>query len=196
MKYNWKIIVALLVVVGISFWGVDSIRARSYSGKDIDFSIGTGAVTVTNPTDSSIPVQLTGTGSKSFSLFDSTMDVTGSSTRAVSGGRTTQSFEFELPVGVSTFSVARGKDIQFVASADESIDATVQPLSQQDAQTTGIIVVIIIAGALFYISRSTDHALIKRLRNGNVQPKSKPAVEIASGGQGKNLRSLNDNRSN
>jgi preprotein translocase subunit SecE len=194
MKFNWKILVALVVVVGISFWGVDSIRARSYSGKDVDFSIGSGAVTVTNPTDSTIPVQLTGTGSRSFSLFESTMDVTGSSTRDGSGSRSTQLFEFELPVGVSTFSVARGKDVRFIASADQSIDATVQPLSQQDTQTTGIIVVIIIAGALFFISRSTDHALIKRLRNGNVQPTTKPAVAVASGGQGENLRSFGDNR--
>ena len=195
MKFNWKILVAVVIAVGISFWGLESIRARSYSGTELNFNIGSGAVTVTNPTDSTVPVLLTGTGSGSFSIVNTTMDITGSSIREGNGNRATQSYEFALPVGESEFSIARGKDITFIASANQSLDATVQPLNAQETQSTLIMIVVVVAGALFYISRTTDHAWLKRLRKVDFNDQNTQPV-VVSGGQGQNLRAYGDNRAN
>ena len=51
MKFNWKILVALVVMVGVIFWGVDSLRTRYYNGTDLSFGVGSGPITVTNPSD-------------------------------------------------------------------------------------------------------------------------------------------------
>lgn len=194
MKINWKILVAMVVIAGILLWGVNSLASQSYSGKTLNFSVGSGSVTITNPSDESVAVQLTGTGSRSFSVVETTLDITGSSKR---DGKT-QSLEFELPSGISEFSVARGKGVNFISSSDTSLKATVQPLSAGDVQSTLIVVIVVILGALFFISRTTDHLLIKTLRSriSGSTDDTQPEEKIMSGGQGANLRAFGDNRSN
>lgn len=192
MKFNRKIVIAIVVIIGIVFWGVSSLTSQSYSGKTLNFDIGSGSVTVTNPSDESVAVQLVGTGSRSFSIVNSTFDTTGSSTREGS----TQLFEFELPTGVSEFSIARGKNITFVSDTDTSLRAIVQPLNADETQTTLIVVAIVILGALYFISQTTEHQWIKTLRNrisgstDDIEPEEKAL------GQGVNLRSFGDNRTN
>ena len=164
MRFNWKILAALVVLVGVTFWGVDSLRTRSYSGTDLNFDVGSGPVTVTNPSDQAIPVQLVGTGTRSFAVSSSIDGVAGSSTREGSGRNTTQLFEFELPPGVSEINVVRGTAVNFVASADTSLAASVQPVNAEEAKSTLILAAIVIMGALFYISRATGHRWINLIR--------------------------------
>ena len=56
MKFNWRVLIAFVVLVGAIFWGVDSVRTRSYSGTDLSFGIGSGPVSVTNSSDAAVPV--------------------------------------------------------------------------------------------------------------------------------------------
>lgn len=197
MKFNWKIAVAIVVILGVGFWGFDSLRARSYSGEDISFPVGSGTVTLTNSTDAAIPVQLVGSGVRAFSLINATMDVTGSSTRDGNGSRATQTFEFELPSGVSEFAIARGKDVTLTASATKTLEATVQPLSAGDSQTTLIITVIVVLVALFYISHTTGHTWLARFRS-TAQSKqiTEPVATTSGASQGNNMQSFGDNRAN
>ena len=160
MKINRKIVVAIVVIVGALLWGLTSINSQSFSGQKLNFDVGSGPVTVTNPSDESVAVELVGTGSRSFSLVNTTLDITGTSKRQGSG----QLFEFELPSGVSEFSVARGNGISFATSSDTSLGAIVQPLSADDIQSTLIFVVVVILGALYFISRTTEHQWITDLR--------------------------------
>lgn len=164
MKFNWKVLVAFVVLLGVSFWGIDSLRTRAYSGTNLNFDVGSGPVTMMNPSDAALPVQLTGTGTRSFSVTSATQGVSGSSTRQGSGRNTTQLFEFDLPPGVSEFTVTRGSEVMFAGSADTPLEATVQPLNAANSQTTLIVTVIVILGALFYLSRATEHRWISRLR--------------------------------
>ncbi|HEX2620825.1 MAG TPA: hypothetical protein VHL11_11775, partial [Phototrophicaceae bacterium] len=60
MKLNLntlKVLLALVIIIGALFWSGDSIRNRSYVGTDLNFPVGQGVVTVTNPSTESIPVQ-------------------------------------------------------------------------------------------------------------------------------------------
>ena len=182
MKFNWKILAALVVLVGVTFWGVDSLRTRSYSGTDLNFDVGSGPVTVTNPSDQAIPVQLVGTGTRSFAVSSSIDGVAGSSTREGSGRNTTQLFEFELPPGVSEINVVRGTAVNFVASADTSFAASVQPVNAEEAKSTLILAAIVIIGALFYISKATSHRWVNLIRREKAAVQAvQPAVVEATG---------------
>ena len=121
MKINWKVLVALALMVGVIAWTVNSIRSTSYSGANLSFSTGTGTVTMTNPSSESIPVRLTAASNRFFSVSSTIDGVPRSSTR----GDGASLIEFELPPGVSEFTVVRGSDVTFTAETDTNLEATV-----------------------------------------------------------------------
>ena len=165
MKFNWKVLIALIVLIGAIFWGVDSVRTRSYSGTNLNVGIGSGPMTVTNSTDTSTPVQFVSTGSRPFSVSSTSAGALGSSTRQGTGRTTSQLFEYELPPGITEFSVvARGSNVSFVTDTLSDLDVTVQPLIENDARTTMIVAAIVILGTLFYVSNTTGHRWIRRFR--------------------------------
>lgn len=95
MKLNWKtlkVVLVFVVVVGVAFWAVDSVRSRSYSGSDLSFDTAGGTITVTNPSDEPVAAQFIGTGSRSFRVSSTIEGVSGSSTRVESGSNRTHQF--------------------------------------------------------------------------------------------------------
>jgi hypothetical protein len=164
MKLNWKVVVALVVIIGTTFWAVESVRSRSYSGTHLNFGIGSGPVTLTNPSNEPVPVQLVGTGARSFAI-SSTMDgISGSSTRQGTGRDTTQLFEFQAPPGVSEFTVARGTNVSLVANTATNLEAVVQSSTASESRTIIIVAAVVVLGALFYISHINGHRWISASR--------------------------------
>jgi hypothetical protein len=164
MKINWKILVASVVIVVAIFWAASSVRSSSYSGTNLDFAIGSGALTLTNPSNTPVDSQFVSTGSRSFTVSSNIEGVSGSSTRQSSGSKVTQLFEFSLPPGVSVLTVTRGTGVSFAGNTTTSLKATMEPLSQGEASTTIGVALIVVVVALFYISRSTGHRWISMLR--------------------------------
>jgi hypothetical protein len=164
MKLNWKVVLALVVIAVTLFWAVDAVRSRSYSGNNLNFGVGSGLVTLTNPSSESIPVQLVGTGTRSFSVSSAEEGISGSSTRQGAGRNTTQLFEFQVPPGVSEFTVARGTNVSLVADTATNLEATVQPSTASEARTTIIVAAFVVLGALFYISHLNGHRWISASR--------------------------------
>ena len=164
MKLNRKILISIVVLIGAIVWAASSLLTRSYSGTELDFGVGSGPITVTNPSDSALPVELISTRPGTFIVKSSIEEISGRSTTQGSGRNTTQSFEFDLPSGVSEFTVLRSGDVNFVASTDIALEATVQPLSAEDSQSTLLVAVIAILGSLFYLSRSNGHRWISASR--------------------------------
>ena len=196
MKFNWKVAVALVLVVATLYWVMDSFRTRSYSGDNLNFSVASGPVTVTNLSDKPIPVQIVGTGARAFAVASAVEGVAGSSTRQGTGTGATQLYEFVLPPGVTEFTVTRGTDVKFVANADTNLEATVQPINANDSRTTLIAAIAVILGSLFYISSVTGHRWMNMLRRkGDAVQVPTPIVETADGGQGRIARPYGDNRS-
>lgn len=195
MKFNWKIIVAVIVIGFAIFWGLSSSSTQSHNGTNLEFAIGGGSVTITNPSNDTLAVQLVGSGTRSFSVIDSSIETTGSSTRDGNGSSATQTYELEIPSGESQFSIARGKDVNFIATNTDAIQAIVQPLSAGESQTTLIAVTIIILASLFFISRTLEHLWLKQLmKKGQADP-VETVAETKSSSQGNNLKSFGDNRS-
>lgn len=199
MKINWRVLIAAVVAVAAIFWAVDSVRARSYSGNNLNFVVGRGPVTVTNPSDQPVAGQLVGKGSRSFSVTSSMEDLSGSSTRQGTGSNSPQVFGFELPPGVSEFTVVRGTtttpDVNFVADTGTQMAVVAQPQNANDTRTTLIVAAVVMLAALFYMSRSTGHRWISALRGkkAHVQD-SEPFVQSAAAAQGSPIRAFGDNR--
>jgi hypothetical protein len=197
MKIKWKALVALAVIALALFWAVDTVRSRYYSGTDLNFGIGSGTVTLTNPSDEAVPVQLVGTGTRAFTV-SSTMDgVSGSSTRQGTGRNTTQLFEFQVPSGVSEFTVARGTTVSLVANTATNLEAMVQPSTESESRTVIIVAAVVVLGALFYISRMYSHRWFGPMRRrADAKEAAKVLAEQAAAehGQGHAMRAYGDNR--
>jgi preprotein translocase subunit SecE len=193
MKLNWttfKVALAFVVIIGAIFWAANSVRPLSYSGTNLTFGVGSGAVSVTNPSSETVLVQLV--APRPFAVSSTIDDASGSSARQTGVTPSTQLFEFGLPPGTSEFALTRGTDVNFVANVDTNLEATVQQKGANEARTTIIVAVIVALGALFYASHATEHSLIRTLRGkdnstGDTQP-------TPAGGQGSAPRSYGDSR--
>ena len=194
MKFNWKVTLALVLIVASIVLAVNSIRSLSYSGKNLTFAVGSGPVSITNSSDASIPVQFVGAGSRSFVVQSTTNDVTGSSTREGSGSTATQVFGFDLPIGGSEFTITRGTGVNFVANTDTRLVAVVQPASATQSNTTTIAVVIFIMIALYYISRTTEHQWMTLFRGSDKVLSNAMPDRTINLGQGNDMKSFGDNR--
>jgi preprotein translocase subunit SecE len=204
MKLNWnafKIVLAFVVIVGVIFWAIDSIRSRSYSGVNISFDTADGLITVTNPSEEPAAAQFIDSGSRTFRVSSTIEGVSGSSTRVGTGSTRTHQFEFELPPGTSEFTVSGGTDVRFVADTATELQATVDPMSSESRRTTLIAAAVVVFGALFYASNVTRHQWIKSLRHSVLgsrpdtsKQNTEPTAVVMDGGQGRAARSYGDNR--
>jgi len=204
MKLNWntlKVVLAFVVIIGVIFWAVDSVRSRSYSGTDLSFGTGGGTITITNLSDDAAAAQFISSGSRTFRVSSSIEEVSGASTRVGTGSTRTYQFDFELPSGTSDFTISGGSDVRFMADTDAELQATVNPMSSESRRTTLIAAVVVVFGALFYASNATGHQWISSLRH-KVLPShpdtSKQDTETTpvdmDGGQGRAARPYGDNR--
>ena len=167
MKLNGKtvkIVFAFVIIFATIVWALGSLLSSSYSRSNLSFGVGNGPVTVTNSSDASIPVQLVGSGSRTFTVSSTIEGVSGSSTRQGTGSSSTNTFDFELPPGISEFTIVRGTDVRFVADTATRLRATVNPLSADSFRTTIIVAIVLVLGSLFYASRATGHGWMHALR--------------------------------
>jgi hypothetical protein len=164
MKSNWKVMIALAVLVGAVLWGFNSLRGYSYSGTDLNIAVGSGPITVINPSEAAVSVSLVSTSPGTITVASRTEGVAGRSATQGSGRNTGQLYEFELPPGESTFTVTRGANVNLVAMTDTGLQITVQPLDGSGSQTTLLVSVIAILASLFYLSRLNGHRWISAAR--------------------------------
>jgi hypothetical protein len=194
MRINWKVLLALVLIVGVSYLAVNSIFPRSYSGSALNFAIGSGTVTVTNPSTESIPAQLVG-NSGSYRVSSAIEGLSESPTRERTATSAIYLLEFELPPGETEFSLTRGTNVSFVTTTETQLEATVLPASVSSARTTVVVAAVVVLGSLFYISRAMGHPWIHMLR----RPKTSrtnliPVAEGAVAGPGQGYRPYGDNR--
>jgi hypothetical protein len=191
MKINPKVAIALVLIVAALFVTVNTIRARTYSGANLAFEVGSGSVTLTNSSDAPVLVQLLGTGSATFVVTSATEGVAGSSIKQTSSP-TSQLFEFGLPPGDTTFTVAKGKNLKFSTTDATRLQATVQPISSDDVRSTILLGVAVIAGALFYLSNTTQHRLVRKWIGREIPVPLVPVVAAAASNIGNDGRAYSN----
>lgn len=195
MKINWRIAIALVVMVAATLWVVDSVRTRYYSGDNLTFEVGRGLVTVTNPADEPAAVQLTGTGARTFTVASESEGVAGTSVKQGTGRDTTQLFDFTIPSGVSSFTVVRGTGVNFVANTDARFTASVEPLNGGDAQTIYLVGGVVLLGAAFFIYRTirSDKLNAKRKQDYDDRTANRiTAAQTADSTRGRDGRAYSD----
>jgi preprotein translocase subunit SecE len=196
MKLNgktFKVVFAFVIVIVALFWAVDSVRSRSYTGTNLKFGVGNGTVTMTNPAKEAVLVQLVDPGSRPFSVSSTIEGVTGSSIRQKNdNNKNIQLFEFELPPGVSEFTVLRGTNVGFASDASTQLEAIVQPLSEGEVRSTVLVAMVIVLGTFFYLSRATGHRWINTLR-GKETPVQEPKGSLSTL-KSNPIRAFGDNR--
>ncbi len=154
-----KVIIAVVVVLGVSLWVFNTIRPRTYEGVNLEFPINEGIVQVTNTLDA-LQVQLVSLSSQTFRVSSSSDDISGSSFRQDSDEGRTQIFEFVLPSGMSEFTVSGNTNVIFEANTVTNLDATVYPLSNEAMRIRIIGLLVLTLVMLFYISHLYDHLWI------------------------------------
>lgn len=201
MKINWILIktaAAVVVALAAVFWAAGLLAPQTYSGANITFVVRSGPVAVTNPSTENVTAQLVTTGGRAFSVSSTTEGITGTSTRTGTGSSSTQLFEFQLPPGLSEFTVTNGttatRDVNFVASPDTRLDVVVQMQNAGESRLTLIVALVVIAIALFYISQVNEHRWLRTILRTPVAPVIAPIPVASDAGQGPTIRSYGDNR--
>ena len=194
MKVKRQALIVLVLMVAISIWVVNLVRPRTYSGDQLSFEVGSGTVTIDNPSSEAIPVQLNGAGSRSYTVSSTIDEVSGRSTREGSGRNATQLFAFELPSGSSAFTIERGTAVTFTADTEMRLTATVRPLSAGTTRNTLLTLIVAVAGSLYYISSTMQHRWIAGLR-GEIPPQTQPvpAGKSDASTHGQPMKSFGDN---
>lgn len=196
MNFSWKlakIIFASLLIVAALYGAVTALRSSSYSGTSVNFNVGHGVVSLTNPSAEAVAVQILATGTRVFRVTSENADIAGASSPVGTGAARSQLYEFLLPAGSSAFAVTGGTNPNFVANTAVAIQATVESMSETEARAVMIVASLLILGALFYISRTMEHRWISILRG---QAAAVPVVAVAAveSAQGNAARSYGDNR--
>lgn len=171
MKLNWKVLAAVAVIAAAIIWAATTVPGRSYNGTDLDFSVGSGLIKVTNPSDSPVPVALASSNPGTFSVFSDTEGIAGRSSSQGSGRSANQLYEFTVPPGESEFTVVRGSDIRFVSNTETSLDIDIQPLNPTDTRNRLLIAGLIVAVTLFYLSYANGHRWMSAARRQKARDK-------------------------
>jgi hypothetical protein len=160
-----RFILALALIVLVSFWAFNQIRERSYSGSKIAFEIGNGSVVVNNRGQEAVPVQMRALGRlATFRVASPEINLAETSKRQTIGSAAYQVVAFELPPGQTAVEVVRGSDVMFVSSSSQRIDAVVTPLNASSSRTTVIFSGLVVLAALYYMSRLVNHQWIDTMR--------------------------------
>lgn len=161
-----KVIVAVVIIIGASFWVISTIRPQYYEGTNLNFPISEGSVEVTNPSEV-LSVQLISSSSRTFRVSSASEEISGTSTRQDSDSGAAQIFEFILPSGTSEFTVSANTGIRFASNTVTNLQAKVNPLSADATRIRILALVVLVVAMLFYISHLYDHLWVSAARRQN-----------------------------
>lgn len=195
MKINWKVLVAAALIVLVSLWAFDSLRPRFYTDTELNVPLGRGMVTLSNPSEQPLSVQLTGTGSRMFTIVSDDATLHGTSTRQGSGRSVTQLHTLTLPTGVSRFSIVNGSEVRLLANSLNPLEVEIQSTTGSEGTVVVLVTAVVFVSAAFYIFRATGHHLSNPLRRQPVTTPPKPNMFTpVESGQSRPMRAYGDNR--
>ena len=166
MKTKIQVAVAVVVIVGVAYWAYTSVRSLTYRGASIMFPVGSGHVVVRNTGEEAIPIEMRAEGRTTiFRVASVELGLSESAKREGSGRDIYYAVKFDLPPGQARIDVTRGSGVHLISRAETPIEATVTPVSSGTMRWILILSGAVIAYALYYISRVTQHSWLAALRN-------------------------------
>jgi hypothetical protein len=155
---------ALMAIIGVSYWAFDTLRQRTFTGENLAFEVGTGHVLISNPGDEPVPIEMRSAGQTPFRIKSAALGLHESSALQGTGSDIYHVLTFELPPGRNTIYVTSGSGVWFISSATIPLQATVTPLRMEDVQLTIMFAGAVILIALYCISNTMQHRWIELLR--------------------------------
>jgi len=173
MKINFRAVIGLVLIAVVVYVVATSIMSTSASGTELTLDSSSGYVTVLNSNDTPVAARLTARSAFRVTVSgDEPTELV--SAREGSGRNVVQAIEAELPPGDVVLTITRGSDVTFQLTSEENIQATAVPRNENDTRTMLIIGAVIILGLLFYVSNTTNHALLRQLRSGRRPAAAEP----------------------
>ncbi len=195
MKFDMnmvKILGMIVIMVGAVAGAINTLGSDSYSGANLTFPTAGSSITVVNPSDAGIAAQLLSTGARSFRVTSTADGIAGSSASEGTGTARVNTRDIVLPPGDTTFIVTGGSGVAFTAVTETILTATIQRVSEGTARVVMLGAIAIVLFGLYYISGTTNHALVKRLM-GRTTPLPVVAAAGSDASQGTTLRGYGDN---
>jgi len=175
MKTKIKVTIAVLVMIGVTYWALTSIWPRTYSGANIMFPIGSGHVVVKHAGAEPMPIEMRAENRTTiFRIASTDLGLSESAKRQGTGRDAFYAIYFDLPPGEARIDVTRGSGVQLIARGDTRVEAVVTPVAAGTIRWILIGAGAVIAWALYYISKVTEHRWVEWMRNKlsrrNMQP--------------------------
>jgi hypothetical protein len=164
MKINFKVVIALLLIVAIAYFAFNAVQKETVSGTELSFV--TSGVAVVNATE---PVSLLAVSPRTFTLTSTDTDLgTIRPAREGSGRDLRYIVDMELGQGRTQLQVTRGADINFTLSGSETINVTLA--ARDDDGNRNILIGAAIASLLLlaysgYSTRDTWMGMIRKNRS-------------------------------
>lgn len=177
----FRVLIALAVIVGAVYWAYTSTRNRTYAGSELSFELAGGTTVIENPSEEPVTAHLSSKGSSaSFTVISDAQEDRITSTREGSGASAVHRAELELPPGLTELQVTRGSNVMLTTEGETRINATVSPTSANGARTIWIVALVVVVGALYYISRTLQHRWLAALRQRLQQPGSERPTQAST----------------
>jgi len=170
MKSKIQIGIAILVIVGVSYWAYTSLQTYAYTGSGIMFPVGGGHVVIRNTGDDAIPIEMRAESRTTiFRVASAELGLAESARRVGSGRDAYYAVKFDLPPGQARIDVTRGNGIQLITRSDTPVEATITPLAANTIRWILGLTAVAIVGSLYYISKALDHSWLSALRGKSVK---------------------------
>lgn len=162
-KINFRVVVALIVIVGAIYLAYDAVQTETLSGQTLNITTS-GVMKVTNSADE--PATVNTTAKRTYTISVSGQEKTTiRPTHEGSGASSAYIAEIELPPGLTTLSVTRGSDVTFDLQASAPLKATVGARSDEANRSVIFLAAAVCIASVVYMSFATQHAWFRLLRN-------------------------------
>lgn len=186
MKKVLAIFLALAAIISVSYWAFDTLRPRRHAGENLSFEASRGYLSLTNPSDTPVAVELRSPGHSPFRVKSASLGLRLTSHPSTDESRDAgihQIIRFDLPPGQATLYVSSASSVWFVSNTPALLHATLTPLTTIEVQLTIMAAGAVILMALYVISSATQHRWLHALRERNAAqtlPASAPSQQPRS----------------
>lgn len=127
---RWAFI-ALTVIAVTALWAFETVRQRTFTGAEVQFTVGTGSVALMNNTT---PIRAILTSDQPFTVLGTGFRASSTLTNAGARAGYVYRYAGTIPPRRTELRIVHGANVTFHLRADDTIQATVTPLNPEDTR--------------------------------------------------------------
>ncbi len=143
----WMLVVLTVIAITL-LWAFEAIRQRTYTGSEVQFTVGTGSIALMN---NNAPIRAILTSHQPFTILGAGFRA--SSTLTSAGARENYVYRFAgaIPPRSTQLRIVHGANVTFHLRADDTIQVTVTPLGAEDTRDILLLSGSIVLGSLIFL---------------------------------------------